>query len=81
VTHSGGEPTLAEVQAEYQHWKCWRRFGRYYGRRLGSMGQDPQNWVDGEDPLDLRDQLLRADSLAEQAEWQARQNEQQPPLP
>jgi hypothetical protein len=81
VIPPGGEPTLAEVQAEYPRWKCWARFGRCYGRRLGSTGQDPQNWVDAEDPLDLRDQLLRADSLAEQAEWQGRQYEQYQPSP
>jgi hypothetical protein len=75
VISPGEEPTLAEVQVEYPQWKCWARFGRCYGRRLGSTGQDPRNWVDAEDPLDLRDLLLRADSLAEQLEWKARQNQ------
>lgn len=46
------EPTLEEVQREFQGWNCYRgTSGRYCASR-GNV------WLAGEDPLDLRDQLI-----------------------
>jgi len=51
-----GEPTLAEVQAEYPGWQCSRgNSGLYHAKHLATGTQ-----VDGEDPLDLRDQIRAA---------------------
>jgi hypothetical protein len=58
-----GEPTLADVQREYSGWQCWRAVsGLYYARPAGAEVGDPAN-VKGEDPLDLRDQIRRAEAL------------------
>jgi hypothetical protein len=53
------EPTLADVQAEFASWEAWRdTSGRYYARRAGQpFGSEVL--VDGEDPLDLRDSIIR----------------------
>jgi hypothetical protein len=51
-----GEPTLADVQAEFPHWQCSRgNNGLYYAERQATSQR-----VSGEDPLDLRDQIKAA---------------------
>jgi hypothetical protein len=53
------EPTLAEVQAEFASWEAWRGIsGRYHARRVGQSPEDTV-MVEGEDPLDLRDSIIR----------------------
>ena len=53
-----GEPTLAEVQQEYPGWVCVQGIsGFLYAEHTVSGAQ-----VNGEDPLDLRDQLKAAAS-------------------
>jgi hypothetical protein len=53
-----GEPTLADVQAEFPHWHCSRGNSRlYYGEHKVTS-----ELVSGEDPLDLRDQLKAAEA-------------------
>jgi hypothetical protein len=53
------EPTLADVATEFPGWECWRgTSGRYYGRRCGRP-REHRAHVDGEDPRDLRDSILR----------------------
>ncbi|HEY1920515.1 MAG TPA: hypothetical protein VGH27_33520 [Streptosporangiaceae bacterium] len=54
------EPTLADVQGEYPAWHCWRAVsGLYYARPAGTAtGDGPP--VQGEDPLDLSHQIIRA---------------------
>jgi hypothetical protein len=55
---AAGEPTLAEVQAQYPQWQCGQDIsGLYYADRLATGQQ-----VTGEDPLDLRDQIKAADA-------------------
>jgi hypothetical protein len=57
------EPTLADVQRAYPAWTCWRAVsGLYYARPAGAQTGDPAT-VKGEDPLDLRDQIRRAEAL------------------
>jgi hypothetical protein len=61
------EPTLAHVQGEYASWHCWRGIsGLYYARPADSQPGDPAT-VKGEDALDLRDQIRRAEAAAEHA--------------
>jgi hypothetical protein len=55
---SQGEPTLAEVQAEFPHWVCTREINRLYYGHHDTTGQQ----VIGEDPLDLRDQIKAAEA-------------------
>lgn len=53
-----GEPTLADVQQQYPAWQCARGIsGLYYGRHTTTGRQ-----VQGEDPLDLRDQIKAAEA-------------------
>ena len=59
-TGSDGEPTLADVQREFYGWECWRGpSGLYYARRPGRPRRH-RALVQGEDPYDLRNQILRA---------------------
>jgi hypothetical protein len=60
VARQDDEPTLADVQHQYPAWHCWRAVsGLYYGR---PQGTEPGSGrlVHGEDPLDLRHQIIRA---------------------
>jgi hypothetical protein len=60
------EPTLADVQKEYPQWRCSRAVsGLYYARR-SEAGAGEHAHVNGEDPLDLRDQICRAEALSQQ---------------
>lgn len=53
----GAEPTLAEVQAEFPGWECFRdTSGLYYAQTTYRAGGA---LVRGDDPLDLRDQIIR----------------------
>ena len=53
-----GEPTLADVQAEFTNWHCsLGNSGLYYAEH-NATGQR----VSGEDPLDLRDQIRAAEA-------------------
>ncbi|HEY3734235.1 MAG TPA: hypothetical protein VGL63_10000 [Streptosporangiaceae bacterium] len=59
---SPDEPTLIDVQQEFPGWSAWRGIsGRFYARR---GGRDPGVKADaeGEDPRDLRDEIIRARS-------------------
>ena len=67
MSSQDGEPALAEVQGEYPGWRCWRAAsGMYHARRIDAAPGDPadETFVTGEDPLDLRDQIHRAQALA-----------------
>jgi hypothetical protein len=56
---TGDEPTLAEVQAEFSSWTCWRgTSGLYYARMPGKTDGTPD--AIGEDPPDLRDMIVKA---------------------
>ncbi|HEY2579125.1 MAG TPA: hypothetical protein VGI74_22685 [Streptosporangiaceae bacterium] len=58
-----GEPSLADVQREYPSWRCSRAVsGLCYARRADAKPGDRAS-VKGEDPLDLRDQIRRAEAL------------------
>jgi hypothetical protein len=59
-----GEPTLAQVKAQFPHWDCTRGINRLYYARHPATGQQ----VTGEDPLDLRDQIKAAEA---RHAWQA----------
>lgn len=57
-----GELTLADVAREFLGWDCWRAVsGLYVARRHGSIMAE----ATGEDPQDLRDQIIRAIRTAE----------------
>jgi hypothetical protein len=51
-----GEPDLAEVQHEYPAWRCARGISGLYYAHNPTIGVQ----VQGEDPLDLRDQIKAA---------------------
>jgi hypothetical protein len=57
------EPTLEDVRREFPGWSCWRgnHSGAFYARRH----ETPRDSYDvkGEDALDLRDRIIRAESL------------------
>jgi hypothetical protein len=53
-----GEPTLAQVQAQFPQWECTRGINRLYYAKYPATGQQ----VCGEDPLDLRDQIKAAEA-------------------
>jgi hypothetical protein len=53
-----GEPTLAEVQAQYPLWRCEQGVSGLYHAECEATGQQ----VTGEDPLDLRDQIKAAEA-------------------
>lgn len=52
------EPTLADVQAEYSGWVCARGVSGFCYAEHAATGAQ----VNGEDPLDLRDQIKAAES-------------------
>jgi hypothetical protein len=51
-----GEPTLADVQREYPGWQCAQGISGFYYAEHAATGTQ----VNGEDPLDLRDQIKAA---------------------
>ena len=54
------DPTLEDVAAEFPDWNAWRGpSGLYYAGRADTAQ------VQGEDPMDLRDQIIRQIRLAE----------------
>jgi hypothetical protein len=58
-------PALADVQREFPGWECWRgTSGLYYARRCARPRSHRAD-VQGEDPLDLRDQIRRAVALGD----------------
>lgn len=68
MTSDDGEPTLTDVQAAHPAWQCWHAgSGLYHARRTGAQPSDPEDetFVTGEDPLDLRDQIRRAQALTD----------------
>ena len=58
MTSSPGEPTLADVQAQFPAWQCARGISGLYHAHQSAAGLH----VTGEDPLDLRDQIERAEA-------------------
>ena len=64
-----GEPTLADVQREFPAYECWRgASGLYYARKPGPPGQRQHRaTAQGEDPRDLRDMIIRAQSREDEA--------------
>ncbi|HEY3955262.1 MAG TPA: hypothetical protein VGM53_17980 [Streptosporangiaceae bacterium] len=63
-----GDPTLADVQAAHPAWHCWRApSGLCHARRTDAKPSDPEDetFVTSEDPLDLRDQIRRAQALTD----------------
>jgi hypothetical protein len=53
-----GEPTLADVQREFPGWECARGVSGFYYAEHTATGTQ----VNGEDPLDLRDQIKAAEA-------------------
>jgi hypothetical protein len=65
-----GEPTLADVQREFTAYECWRGVsGLVYARLHGRPRAD----VQGEDPRDLRDQIIRHKAQMDEETWRATQ--------
>lgn len=60
MTSEDSEPTLADVQRRFPGWEAWRGVsGLFYAGRAGLRGRREAD-VQGEDPLDLMDQIARA---------------------
>lgn len=53
-----GEPALADVQREYAGWRCVRGISGFYYAEHAATGAQ----VNGEDPLELRDQIKAAEA-------------------
>ncbi len=65
MTSQADEPTLADVQRQFPRWRCWRAIsGMYYARRANALPEHDAA-IKGEDPIDLRDQIIRAASQDE----------------
>jgi hypothetical protein len=65
-----GEPTLADVQREFASYECWRGVsGLCYARLHGRPRAD----IQGEDPRDLRDQIIRHQAQLAEEVWRAAQ--------
>lgn len=60
-----GEPTLGDVQREFPGWSCWKAVSGLYHARRASLPPGAGAVLQGEDPLDLRDQIRRAEVLEE----------------
>jgi hypothetical protein len=61
VTNREDEPTLAHLHNDpnLKGWVCWRGLsGTYYARRA-TMPRNTGYDVKGEDPLDLRDMIIK----------------------
>jgi hypothetical protein len=66
-----GEPTLADVQHEFPFYECWRATsGLYYARRPGRPRRHKADAI-GEDPRDLRDQIIRHKAQMDEEAWRA----------
>jgi hypothetical protein len=64
MTSPTPEPTLDSIQREFPCWVCWRGIcGMVYARRAERRRNSGFD-VKGEDAMDLRDQIIRAESLA-----------------
>ena len=62
MTRQPEEPALVDVQRDYPGWRCWRAIsGLYYARPATAEPGDTAS-VKGEDLLDLRDQIRRAEA-------------------
>jgi hypothetical protein len=57
-SNQAGEPTMADVAAQYPHWRCEQGVSGLYHADNEATGQQ----VTGEDPLDLRDQIKAAEA-------------------
>jgi hypothetical protein len=69
-TGPDGEPTLADVRREFDQYECWRGVsGLLYARLHGNPRAD----VQGEDPRDLRDQIIRHKAQIDEQAWRATQ--------
>lgn len=69
-TGPDGEPTLADIQREHPDYECWRGIsGLCYARLHGRLRAD----VQGEDPRDLRDQIIRHQAQIREEAWRAAQ--------
>jgi hypothetical protein len=63
MTDRDREPTLADVQAQYPSWRCWRAIsGLYHARPADAQPADDGPFLTGEDALDLRDEIRRAEA-------------------
>jgi hypothetical protein len=66
VTRQNSEPTLTDVQRQYPKWRMWRTVSGLYHARPADAAPGDHAHVQGEDPLDLRDQIHRAEALSGQ---------------
>ena len=61
MTGPDREPVLADVQREFPGWEAYESFGLLFAE----LRSDPDVMVRGEDPMDLRDMIIRAMSKIE----------------
>jgi hypothetical protein len=70
-TGPDGEPTLADVQREFPGWQCWRAISGLCHARPATAAPGEPAPVTGEDPRDLRDQIIRRKAQMDEAAWRA----------
>lgn len=60
------EPTLASIRREFPGWVCWRAASGLVHAQRSEKPPDSGYDVKGEDPMDLRDEIIRANARDEQ---------------
>jgi hypothetical protein len=68
MTH---EPTRASLEADFPGWEVFQGLDRRRHARL--KGAETPVMVHGDDLVDLREEIIRANSHIEEAQWQNRQ--------
>jgi hypothetical protein len=64
VTSPTPEPTLASIHGEFPGWVCWRGASAMVYARRAKRPRNSGYDAKGEDAMDLRDQIIRAEALA-----------------
>jgi hypothetical protein len=68
-----GEPTLTDLQREFAGYECWRGASGLCYARLPGIPRRHKADVWGEDPCDLRDQIIRHKAQRDEEAWLAAQ--------
>jgi hypothetical protein len=65
VSVTDHEPTLADVAREFPKWECWRAVSGLLYARPRNSERDSAQLVRGEDPYDLRNEIIHAEARDE----------------
>jgi hypothetical protein len=77
-TGTGREPTLADIEREFSGYECWRGASGLYYARLPGRPRRHKADVCGEDPRDLRDQIIRHKAQTNEEAWKTAQTPEPP---